>query len=175
MSLFYFLLSECHCTNDLFYREDSNEEVLLGCYGSCVDIVIPKTVKEIADDAFWFTYYCENEIRSVSFEENSELISIYNFSFTHSKIESADLSNCNKLSFLNGSIFDSCWYLETVKLPKNITSIGDRCFYDCELKSIELPESLTYIGDSAFSLCPFTNITLPKKINIYWKFFIYWL
>lgn len=59
-----------------------------------------------------------------------------------------------------------------VEIPKGVTAIGDRAFYDCiNLKSIIIPEGVTVIGESAFYNCiNLENIIIPetvKKIDIY--------
>lgn len=64
----------------------------------------------------------------------------------------------------------SYMYLETVKLPEGLTSIGEMAFYYCEqLSSINFPASLTSIGKYAFFYTvSLTSINLPanlEKIN----------
>ena len=55
--------------------------------------------------------------------------------------------------------------LTNVKIPENVTYIGDSAFSRCfSLTSIEMSENVTYIGGSAFSGCTnLTNIVFPEK------------
>ena len=58
-----------------------------------------------------------------------------------------------------------------VEIPKGVTAIGDRAFYNCTgLESIVIPEGVTAIGESAFYNCiNLENIIIPetvKKIDI---------
>ena len=71
---------------------------------------------------------CKYGITSIKFEEDSEIISISNYSFYWTKIKSADLSNCNHLTLLNESVFYKSYGLKSIKLPQNILSIGENAF-----------------------------------------------
>lgn len=57
--------------------------------------------------------------------------------------------------------------LESIKLPNNITAIGDTAFNQCKsLTSIELPDSVSTIGDSSFSDCTSLNsITIKEGLT----------
>lgn len=54
-----------------------------------------------------------------------------------------------------------------VEIPKGVTAIGDRAFYDCiNLKSIIIPEGVTVIGDRVFYNCTnLENITIPETVK----------
>ena len=53
-----------------------------------------------------------------------------------------------------GGAFKNCDKLITVNLGKNIRTIGNQAFYDCdELASITIPDSVTSIGTSIFEGC----------------------
>jgi hypothetical protein len=56
---------------------------------------------------------------------------------------------------------------ETVKIPKSVTSIGNRVFSGCTgLTSIKIPKSVTSIGDYAFDDCTgLTSIEIPKSVT----------
>ena len=57
--------------------------------------------------------------------------------------------------------------LQSIVLPKGITTIGDDAFsYNTSLTSIEIPDTVTYIGDYCFSGCNrLQKIKLSKKIQ----------
>lgn len=52
-------------------------------------------------------------------------------------------------------------------IPKNITSIGDYAFYECQaLTNATIPNSVTDIGSYAFGYCSnLTNITIPDSVT----------
>ena len=54
-----------------------------------------------------------------------------------------------------------------INLPKGITSLGDRVFYNCtSLVNIELPNSITSLGNSVFEYCTsLVNIKLSEGIT----------
>lgn len=57
--------------------------------------------------------------------------------------------------------------LTSIKIPNTVTTIGKRAFYGCtNLTSIEIPDSVTYIGDYCFWNCNrLQKIKLSKKIQ----------
>ncbi|MEG9430210.1 MAG: leucine-rich repeat protein [Christensenellaceae bacterium] len=63
--------------------------------------------------------------------------------------------------------FDHCYFLTSIIIPDNITSIGSGAFRDCSsLTSITIPDSVTSIGYSAFAGCTgLTNITIPDSVT----------
>lgn len=62
--------------------------------------------------------------------------------------------------------FKSCWGLEKIILPPQITSIGSRAFYYITLSDIEIPDGVTSIGSWAFYLCMYMpSIKLPKSLT----------
>lgn len=50
--------------------------------------------------------------------------------------------------------------ITSIRLPENVTSIGDCAFYGSSIESINLPEKLTSIGNKAFYNC--TNATFTE-------------
>ena len=77
-----------------------------------------------------------------------------------------------------GAAFYNCSDLTSVKLGKNVTSIGDYAFYNCSnLNSITLPKKLESIGNYAFSgedsyrwsegykYVPITSIVIPGSVK----------
>lgn len=57
--------------------------------------------------------------------------------------------------------------LVSLRLPKNITRIGDYALQDCvNLSDVNIPEGVTYIGSYSFYRCEsLTSITLPSTIQ----------
>jgi hypothetical protein len=65
------------------------------------------------------------------------------------------------------AVFDECNSLTDIKLPKQLTTIGDIAFQNCgSLEEIELPESLKTMGNSCFFQCvKLKSITFPEGIT----------
>ncbi len=151
------------------------------------DIVIPKEVESINKSAF-----CGyTELKSVSFEESSNLTSIGENAFNGcgellnieipegitsigeyafsgcSKLASVDFGENSQLTRLGGFVFSGCSMLENVKLPSNVTSIEHCMFKDCSgLASIVFPQGLITIGDYAFDGCSsLTSIDIPNGVT----------
>ena len=97
--MFYFLVYLSYSTGLFGYRDSSNKD-LVNCSSEIgSDVVIPSTVVHIysqgsTDFAF---KNCRYVIRSLRFEENSQIVSIYSHSFRDSYLESVNLSECKKL------------------------------------------------------------------------------
>ena len=64
-------------------------------------------------------------------------------------------------------VFDSCYALTRISMPKSLTSIGRYAFYDCQgLQELVLPKNLESIGDSAFAYCSnLEKIVLPAGLE----------
>ena len=65
--------------------------------------------------------------------------------------------------------------LTSIKIPNTVTSIGKRAFQGCtNLTSIEIPDTVTYIGDYCFSGCNrLQKIKLSKKIQTINQYLLY--
>ena len=74
---------------------------------------------------------------------------------------------CTEDNILGGYVFYNFQTLQTVKLPKTITSIGYSAFYNCyALKSVEIPSGVNTIESYAFYGCSALNsIKLPESLK----------
>lgn len=88
------------------------------------------------------------------------LNSIGEYAFENTKLNTVDLSNTQITSLPNGSFYD-CEQLSDVKLPKALTNIGDRAFYNSTIASITFPPSLEKIGAWAFYKARLANVVIP--------------
>lgn len=99
-----------------------------------VDIVIPKSVKVICPGAF---YMCCN-LKSVRFEEGSELKAI------------------------EGYAFQNCHNLQHIDIPEGVMHIRAHAFWCCaQLKDISIPASMKIIDASTFYTSGLTSVSLP--------------
>lgn len=170
-----FLLYQQSQANSLEYGDD-NKLSVVNCpsdfYG---EVFIPRSVTSIFgyNASIYAFKKCKDSISSLRFEENSEITNISKYSFYNTSLRSANMSECKHLTLLDTSTFDSCFYLETVILPPNISSIGWLCFYkDIKLTSIDLPDSLVTLISSSFSESGLTTISVSpnsklEKLDLY--------
>lgn len=83
------------------------------------------------------------------------------------KIQSFDeLEQFFGITALPQETFKGCTKLQSIKLPRNLKTIGVQCFHDCQkLQTIEIPEGVEMISKGAFRHCiSLDNVTIPKSI-----------
>ena len=88
--------------------------------------------------------------------------SIGEYAFEGTKLETVDLSNTQIKKLPNGSFYN-CEKLNDVKLPIELTDIGERAFYQSAIASITFPSSLQKIDAWAFQNTKLTNVVIPTK------------
>lgn len=167
--MLYFLFRYSLSTGTLAYSDDG--KVVVACSSDYKgEVVIPQSVTEIrSTNTFNFAFKnCKNAITSIRFEENSEIVNISKYSFHTTIIETANLSECKKLTFLSDYTFENCYFLTTVLLPPSLSSIGSYCFYyNYMLSSIELPDSVTSLNNLTFFGSSFlTSINISETSNL---------
>lgn len=92
------------------------------------------------------------------------LTSIGEYAFENTKLTTVDLSNTQITSLSTGSFF-ICRQLNDVKLPKDLTDIGDNAFINSSIASITFPPSLQKIGGCAFQKAQLANVVIPTNCN----------
>ena len=92
------------------------------------------------------------------------LNSIGEYAFENTKLNTVDLSNTQIKSLPNGCFF-ICENLSDVKLPKDLTDIGNNAFISTPIASITFPSSLQKIGDYAFQKAKLENVVIPTNCN----------
>lgn len=96
----------------------------------------------------------------------NSLNSIGEYAFESTNLKTVDLSNTQITSLPNGSFYD-CKQLSDVKLPKELTYIGDHAFYNnSSLSSIMFPPSLQKIDAWAFQKTQLANVVIPTKCSL---------
>ena len=110
-------------------------------------VVIPSTVKAIADSAF------SNNIAIMSVTIPGSVKSIGENAFNNcSALTSVSLSS--GLTSIGKCAFENAKKLKTINFPSTLKTIGEIAFHKCEaLEKIVLPDSVTFIGDYAFKFC----------------------
>lgn len=70
------------------------------------------------------------------------------------------------MSSMPANAFDGRWAIESIKLPHNVTSIGNYALRGTGIKDITLPESITTLGTYAFNNCDsLRTISIPETIS----------
>lgn len=92
------------------------------------------------------------------------LKSIGEYAFESTNLKTVDLSNTQITSLPNGSFYD-CEQLSDVKLPKELTYIGEKAFYKSTIASITFPPSLEKIGAWTFQNTQLTNVVIPTQCS----------
>lgn len=144
------------------------------------NIVMPSTVEGIYNNVF---EGCES-LSNVTFNDSytilghhvfkncpltavtfpKTLTSIGEYAFENTKLTTVDLSNTKITSLSNGCFF-ICEKLSDVKLPKDLTDIGNNAFISSAIASITFPPSLQKIGGCAFQKAKFANVVIPTKCD----------
>lgn len=127
------------------YIEDGYKEIRNEAFNESLlkKIRVPDSLETIGSKAFKYT-----DIEEFNFGENLKFIGKAAFSSTN--IKNADLSK-TKLKAISPSLFSCSSRIETVKLPQNITTIGNEAFRALlRLKEFTVPKSVETIGEDAF-------------------------
>ncbi|MCD8317394.1 MAG: leucine-rich repeat protein, partial [Paraprevotella sp.] len=119
-----------------------------------IETLVPGPVSHIANAAF---SYAEN-LKTVDFSHSPRLISIGDYGFYITSLDSLDLSYCPKIQDLGTGTFQSISTLKSVNLSgcASLSQLGTDLFYNCSaLENVDLSgcSNLTTIGSSAFSSC----------------------
>lgn len=144
------------------------------------NIVMPSTVEGIYNNVF---EGCES-LSNVTFNDSYTILghhvfkncpltavtfpktlnSIGEYAFENTKLTTVDLSN-TKITSLSTGCFFICEKLSDVKLPKDLTDIGNNAFISSAIASITFPPSLQKIGGCAFQKAKFANVVIPTKCD----------
>lgn len=128
------------------------------------EATIPSTVTEVGD---WVFSNCES-LPSISFP-TSALTELGEGTFNNCVALSSVTFEGTIPSEVSPSLFANCISLPSATWLQynNITSIGDKSFYNCySLNNVTLPNSLTSIGNQAFySNYAMENIKIPSGVT----------
>ena len=123
-----------------------DDEAFYNCR-SLESVVIPDSVTEFGEKVFT---YCRS-LKSITIPDNVTQISPNMFHGCQS-LESIVIPD--SVTEIRYGAFFNCKSLKNIVIPNSVIDIGSSTFWGCtSLRSITLPDSITYIGDRAFSNC----------------------
>lgn len=150
------------CYPDRFYADEKVKS-----------ITIPNSIVLIAPGAF-VKLKQSIEVNIVSDNKNyysdSNCIIQKNHISNHSDYVVCGCANCvipndEKIEYISAYAFKSQTGIENIKIPFNISIIGEEAFADSDIKNIEF-EGVELIDDRAFAYCKhLTNFTIPNSIR----------
>ncbi len=92
-------------------------------------------------------------------ELTNDMISDYDYTCVSAEIDTLCTS-------IGDGTFQRFYYLSSVTITDNVTSIGYSAFEYCCLTSVTIPNSVTSIGENAFQNCPsLTSVTIPDSVT----------
>lgn len=148
--MFLFLLQYEDTTNGVEY-DSSSRKVIISTPSNLQHFVVPSSVEIIlgGDSSSKSSFdKCRSSIISITFEDNSKVFEIDEWVFSYSSLETIDMHTCDRLPYLNNSLFSNSRKLNNINFPQKIKELRYGCFYNCEsLKSVTLPDSLETIYD----------------------------
>ena len=154
----------------------------IGCR-SLTSLVIPDSVTNIGDYAFWNCRSLTNIVIPNSVTSIGDNAFEYCFSLSNliipdgvTSIGDGAFVGCTSLSSvvipdsvscIGNNAFWGCESLTDIVIPNSVTSIGESAFYGCSsLTEVVIPDSVTSIGDKAFHTCSsLTNIDIPDSVT----------
>ena len=131
----------------------------IGCR-SLTSLVIPDSVTNIGDYAFWNCRSLTNIVIPNSVTSIGDNAFEYCFSLSNLIIPDGVTS-------IGDGAFVGCTSLSSVVIPDSVSCIGNNAFWGCEsLTDIVIPNSVTSIGESAFYGCSsLTEVVIPDSVT----------
>ena len=130
---------------------------------SLKSVNVPSTVY-----MFYFGFYGLDSVETVTFAEGSMLDTLDSGSFMYCTSLKTVENIPASLAILGDSIFYGCESLESLDLSATaVAEIWDHTFaYTSSLTEVKLPENLTTIGDRAFYESGITTVYIPASVEI---------
>ncbi len=137
--------------------EKIGEDVFYNCW-SLKEVEIPAATREIGYSAF---FGCKG-LKNVILKDGLRIIG--DSAFESTAIKELDIPD--SVTKIGHSAFLGCEKLVKIKLPSKLKKISPQTFDCCKnLQTIEIPKSVTSIGILAFSGTGIREITIPKNVT----------
>lgn len=119
------------------------------------------------DDSYSLVYYCGNDIDIVLPSNiNGEGYSINRYSFFESELNSVVIPS--NVTSIGERAFEHCSDLQSVKFEQSsqLKSIGTGAFARClDLTNIEIPSGVIELGDTIFARCGELTVVIPSSVE----------
>ncbi len=175
--------------NDYIFYNDNGTYYLLGYAGIATDLVLPDGIDGYDYAIYRYAFHnrstltsvvipdcvisieyaafdgCHN-LTSVTFGENSRLISLGDFAFSNcSALTSITIPD--RVTSIGNSSFSNCSSLTNMVIPDSITKIGMQTFYNCSsLTSVIIGNGVTSITYTMFFKCSnLTNVVIGNNVT----------
>lgn len=131
----------------------------IGCNTKTTNFILPETLEEIGESAFWA---CTN-LEEVVIPESVNNIGQFAFAWDI-KLKKIELPSA--LTKISSSVFGHCAFSE-IDLPEALTAIGESVFLGCKnLSKITIPAGVTRLEDELFKGCEsLAEINFPERIE----------
>ena len=143
---------------------------------------LPQYLETIGDNAFIY-----NSLTNLDFSKAANLTSIGETAFKGNHLKSVQLTDKvttvgsgafsannitsirmpenDKFTVIPQAVFSMNIRLDSVKIPEQITEIGDMAFAGARLTSLTIPSSVRKVGRKAFHLHHLTTLTIPGSVK----------
>ncbi len=133
---------------------------------SITSIVIPASVTTIGEDAFSNS----EKLASITFEEDSQLVSLGRYAFEGTAIQSivlpAGIVRLGDTDYISSFTFRNCKQLSSVTFLGELVALNSYAFQGCEaLKSFTIPETVKVMGANVFEASGLESITIPAGLR----------
>lgn len=126
--------------------------------GAITDIVLPKYLVEIGEDAFR-----GSDIASVEMPNTVKRLGVHAFADCKN-LKNVTLSS--SLTLIPMGAFSGCEALEELQVPASVTKIADLAFEASGLKEMELPMGVEMVGAGAFFNCQqLEKLAFPNSLK----------
>ena len=141
------------------------ENVAFREFKSKAHIMLPKTLKEIENQAFGYWYESQShcQAKSIYMEDSVETIGSNAFAYC-TMLENVRLSK--KITKIEPQLFRGCYKLKEIEIPKNVKEMSYEVFQFCSsLKKVVLSDHITEMNVGVFAQCSsLDSINWPKYL-----------
>lgn len=148
-----------------FFIINNNELMLTKYMGSDEDVTIPDSYNNYKVTVIGTSVFSGTDIKSVVIPDTVKEIKDYAF-YSCKNLTSVTLPK--NLEILGTNVFNLCRNLESIEIPSTVKDLGKYTFSASGLKSVTIPESetLTNISHYVFYQCQqLTEVALPSTVT----------
>jgi len=154
--------------NGYIFYEDGDTCYLVGYTGSETDLTLPESCNGKNYAIHQYAFYECDSLTSIEIPDGVETIGEYAFYFCYA-LKTVTFGENSQLLSIGNNAFYWCYNLTGIEIPDSVKTIGEDAFYDCyALKTVTFGEDsqLTSIGEEAFYYCyNLTSITIPDGVT----------